>query len=171
MGTRKGSSPKSPSGKAEAKRKALGRPSGKPPKIIDYKELETMAALGMTHKSMAVLLGIHDTSWTYWLEKDPKFAKAYKNGRGKGERKLLGSLMNLVQEKSLGAIIFSLKSIYGYRENVNLVHLGDPEKPVNFVHKHMTEAEINQRIEELLRNGENKKTISATIVRNKDEID
>ena len=167
---RKGSSPDSPSGRAELAIKGK-RSKGKPEKKIDYDKLEQLAALGMTHKSMAVALGIHEGSWSYFCEKDPEFAAAYKKGRSKGEQILLSSLMGMVREKNLGAVIFALKAIYGYRENVTIQHSGDPDNPILHKHAHMTEAEINTRIQELLPyvKKEPPITIEAKDVSNKDD--
>jgi hypothetical protein len=153
VGKRKGSSPDSPSGRADAKRLGKGN-VGKPSKVIDYEKLKSLAALGMTHKSMAVALGIHETSWSYFCAKDPQFETAYKSGRQLGEQRLLTSLMQMVQEKNLGAVIFALKAIYGYREKVTVEHTGDPENPIVHKHAHMTEYEINSRIKELMSRGE-----------------
>ena len=102
---------------------------------------------------MAVALGIHETSFTYYTEKDPKFAQAYKSGRQLGEQRLLTSLMQMVQEKNLGAVIFALKAIYGFREKVTVEHTGDPDNPIVHKHAHMTEVEINSRIRELMQRG------------------
>jgi len=109
----------------------------------------------MTHKSMAVVIGIAEGSWSYFCEKDPEFLKAYKTGRAMGEQALLASLMQMVRDKNLGAIIFSLKSIYGYREKVTVEHTGDADNPVRHTHAHMTESEITSRIQELLKREEN----------------
>ncbi len=148
---RKGSSPDSPSGRAELARR--GKPVGRPRTVIDYDKLKALSALGMTHKSMATAIGIAEGSWSYFCEKDPEFLKAYKEGRQLGEQRLLTSLMQMVQEKNLGAVIFSLKAIYGYREKVEVQHTGDPDNPIVHKHAHMTETEINSRIKELLRRG------------------
>lgn len=60
---------------------------------------------------------------------------------------------HVVEGNNVTALIFALKSMCGYRENVNLFHQGaTPDAPIEVLqkHEHMTEVELKQRVSELL---------------------
>jgi len=87
----------------------------RPRKKLDENQITGMAGQGSTVHEIAAVLDVSPDT----IER--RFAAAVKRGRLLHQRSLKRYLYELAQEKNLGAIVFSFKLFYGYREKQEVV--------------------------------------------------
>lgn len=88
------------------------------PKIeIDLKQVETLAANGLTQQQIADALGISERTFRDRKSNSAEFAEAIKRGKAKGIAIVTNKLMEKVKAGNVTAMIFFLKSQAGWKEN------------------------------------------------------
>ncbi len=104
---------------------------GRPPKPIDLKVLEELAALQCTDGEIAAALDVSPATIVNRRESDPDFLKAYTKGRERGKRSLRRILFGIATDPThksqLGAAIWLSKQ-----------HLGMSDKREDKVEQHVT---------------------------------
>src|SRR5262245_5098668 len=79
--------------------------------------IAAMYGAGARHKDVARRLGIHDTRWKLTIETDPRAADAMEAGRSELHEELMGLLLSKAKAGNVPCLLFSLKVLFGYREN------------------------------------------------------
>ncbi|HMN37311.1 MAG TPA: hypothetical protein PKD49_06320 [Hyphomicrobium sp.] len=78
--------------------------------------VEDAAAEGLSHESIATLLGIRTASWADVRRRHQDAMEAFVAGRARYDTKLKRQLNKHIDEGNLTGIIWGMKSILGYRE-------------------------------------------------------
>lgn len=101
------------------------------PKIeIDLKQVEALAANGLTQQQIADSLGISvDTLYSRKRE-NKDFQEAIKRGKAKGIAIVTNKLMGKIKNGNTTAIIFFLKSQAGWKESQITEHTGLDGNPI-----------------------------------------
>ncbi|SMB88495.1 hypothetical protein SAMN05660772_02818 [Pasteurella testudinis DSM 23072] len=87
------------------------------PKIeINLKQVEALAARGLTQQQIADSLGISETTLYTNKRENVDFAEAIKRGKAKGIATVTNKLFAKIEEGNLTATIFYLKTQAGWRE-------------------------------------------------------
>ena len=91
------------------------------PKIeINLKQVEALAARGLTQQQIADSLGISESTLYTNKRENVDFAEAIKRGKAKGIATVTNKLFAKIEEGNLTATIFYLKTQAGWKEtNVN----------------------------------------------------
>lgn len=87
-------------------------PGGRPPKPIDYAEVERLAASGNTQEDIA---GAFDVDRTNLLDR-PEFRHSYKRGMEEGRRSLRSRAFEMAMSGDKTMMIFLLKNLCGMRD-------------------------------------------------------
>ena len=100
------------------------------PKIqIDLKQVESLAANGLTQEQIASALGISETTLHQRKRDSADFAAAIKRGKAKGIALVTNKLMESIKGGNMTGMIFFLKTQAGWKET-NVQELtganGDP---------------------------------------------
>lgn len=91
------------------------------PKIeIDLKQVEALAANGLTMQQIADSLGISRTTLQMRKAENEQFEQAIKRGKAKGIAIVTNKLMEQIKSGNTTAIIFFLKSQAGWKESQQL---------------------------------------------------
>lgn len=97
------------------------------PKIhIDLKQVESLAANGLTDEQIASALGISRTTLASRKRENEQFVQAIKRGKAKGIALVTNKLMESIKGGNMTAMIFFLKTQAGWKEtNVQEVKMAD----------------------------------------------
>lgn len=88
-----------------------GKGVGRNKLVIDYSEVERLAALNMTDKNIALCLGIHERSLSKRKLDDDRFIQAMQKGKARGLAAVTGALAhNAIEKNNVVAQIFFLKN-------------------------------------------------------------
>src|SRR4051812_9304363 len=101
----------------------MARPTWTPSET-ELKQIETMAALGLTNEQIAVSLGIVPATLYNKKKSNEEFDLAMKRGRAKAIIKAAARIMSEIDDGNLQAAMFFLRTQGGWREksetNVNV---------------------------------------------------
>ena len=87
------------------------------PKIkIDLKQVESLAANGLTQEQIAAALGISESTLHKRKKENTEFTAAIKRGKAKGIALVTNKLMESIKGGNMTAMIFFLKTQAGWRE-------------------------------------------------------
>lgn len=117
----------------EDKKGPGGRPPWSPtPEVI--KQIEGLAARGLTKEQIAEAIGIGKSTLFAKQNEFQELVDALNRGRVKAIVAITNKLFMLATEKeNLGAIIFWLKNVAGWRDRIETSM--DPERPARVVHE------------------------------------
>lgn len=91
------------------RRRALAEP--------DYVTVAAMAARGARQVDIARRLGMAPDTWRRIREDDERAKAAFEAGRSELHEELVSKLIAKAKAGNVACLIFSLKSLYGYRDN------------------------------------------------------
>ena len=95
------------------------------PKIhIDLKQVESLAANGLTDEQIASALGISRTTLANRKRENEQFVQAIKRGKAKGIALVTNKLMESIKGGNITAMIFFLKTQAGWKETNVQEHTG-----------------------------------------------
>jgi hypothetical protein len=95
------------------------------PKIqIDLKQVESLAANGLTQEQIASALGISETTLHQRKRDSADFAAAIKRGKAKGIAVVTNKLMESIKGGNMTGMIFFLKTQAGWKETNVQEHTG-----------------------------------------------
>jgi len=87
------------------------------PKIhIDLKQVESLAANGLTQEQIAAALGISESTLHKRKQENTEFTAAIKRGKAKGIALVTNKLMESIKGGNMTGMIFFLKTQAGWRE-------------------------------------------------------
>ena len=87
------------------------------PKIhIDLKQVESLAANGLTQEQIAAALGISESLLYQQKRENEEFAAAIKRGKAKGIALVTNKLMESIKGGNMTGMIFFLKTQAGWKE-------------------------------------------------------
>ena len=120
------------------------------PKIhIDLKQVESLAANGLTHEQIAAALGISESTLTKRKKENTDFTDAIKRGKAKGIALVTNKLMESIKGGNMTGMIFFLKTQAGWKETNVQEHTGANGKPLIPSAKEMTTDELKAELEAL----------------------
>ncbi len=120
------------------------------PKIqIDLKQVESLAANGLTQEQIAAALGISESTLTKRKKENTDFADAIKRGKAKGIALVTNKLMESIKGGNMTAMIFFLKTQAGWKETNIQEHTGANGKDLIPSAKQMTTDELKAELEAL----------------------
>ena len=95
------------------------------PKIhIDLKQVESLAANGLTDEQIASALGISRTTLASRKRENEQFVQAIKKGKAKGVAVVTNKLMESIKGGNMTGMIFFLKTQAGWKETSVQEHTG-----------------------------------------------
>ena len=95
------------------------------PKIqIDLKQVESLAANGLTQEQIACALGISESTLTKRKKENTDFTDAIKRGKAKGIALVTNKLMESIKGGNMTGMIFFLKTQAGWKETNIQEHTG-----------------------------------------------
>lgn len=94
----------------------MSKKKTKPRIELDLKQVETLAANGLTQQQIADALGISARTLYNQKKLNADFAEAIKKGKAKGIAIVTNKLMEQAKEGNTTAIIFFLKTQAGWKE-------------------------------------------------------
>ena len=95
------------------------------PKIqIDLKQVESLAANGLTQEQIAAALGISESTLHKRKKENTEFTAAIKRGKAKGIALVTNKLMESIKGGNMTAMIFFLKTQAGWKETNIQEHTG-----------------------------------------------
>ena len=95
------------------------------PKIqIVLKQVESLAANGLTHEQIAAALGISESTLTKRKRESADFTDAIKRGKAKGIAVVTNKLMESIKGGNMTGMIFFLKTQAGWKETNVQEHTG-----------------------------------------------
>ena len=95
------------------------------PKIhIDLKQVESLAANGLTQEQIAAALGISERTLRSRKGDNADFADAIKRGKAKGIALVTNKLMESIKGGNMTGMIFFLKTQAGWKETNVQEHTG-----------------------------------------------
>ena len=95
------------------------------PKIhIDLKQVESLAANGLTQEQIAAALGISESTLTKRKRESADFTDAIKRGKAKGIALVTNKLMESIKGGNMTGMIFFLKTQAGWKETNVQEHTG-----------------------------------------------
>jgi hypothetical protein len=122
--------------------------------VWDTVEIEKLAALGLTQEEIAYNCGASPATWyAHIKEGNSDILEAYKRGKGKHAKLVIGKLAQLGSQGNVSALIFLAKAHHGRRENIVLTHEGNADNPVHMAvdYTKLTPEQRRARIAELER--------------------
>ena len=120
------------------------------PKIhIDLKQVESLAANGLTQEQIAAALGISESTLHKRKKENTEFTAAIKRGKAKGIALVTNKLMESIKGGNMTAMIFFLKTQAGWKETNVQEHTGANGKPLIPSAKEMTTDELKAELEAL----------------------
>lgn len=90
----------------------------RPPKKIDYDQVERLAARGMTQAQIARCIGVSENTVSVKKKTDPKFLAAIEKGAAMGIAAVTGMLLKNINLGKETSIIFFLKCRAGWKETL-----------------------------------------------------
>ena len=104
------------------------------PKIqIDLKQVESLAANGLTQEQIAAALGISETTLHQRKRDSADFAAAIKRGKAKGIALVTNKLMESIKGGNMTGMIFFLKTQAGWKETNVQEHTGANGDPISLL--------------------------------------
>ena len=101
------------------------------PKIqIDLKQVESLAANGLTQEQIAAALGISESTLHKRKQENTEFTAAIKRGKAKGIALVTNKLMESIKGGNMTAMIFFLKTQAGWKETNVQEHTGANGQPI-----------------------------------------
>lgn len=101
------------------------------PKIkIDLKQVESLAANGLTDEQIASALGISRTTLSNRKRENEQFVLAIKRGKAKGIALVTNKLMESIKGGNITGMIFFLKTQAGWKETNVQEHTGADGQPI-----------------------------------------
>ena len=101
------------------------------PKIhIDLKQVESLAANGLTQEQIAAALGISERTLRSRKGEIADFADAIKRGKAKGIALVTNKLMESIKGGNMTGMIFFLQTQAGWKETNVQEHTGADGKPI-----------------------------------------
>ena len=101
------------------------------PKIhIDLKQVESLAANGLTDEQIASALGISRTTLSNRKRENEQFVQAIKKGKAKGIALVTNKLMESIKGGNITGMIFFLKTQAGWKETNVQEHTGADGNPI-----------------------------------------
>ena len=101
------------------------------PKIhIDLKQVESLAANGLTDEQIASALGISRTTLSNRKRENEQFVQAIKKGKAKGIALVTNKLMESIKGGNMTGMIFFLKTQAGWKETNVQEHTGADGNPI-----------------------------------------
>jgi len=98
------------------------------PKIhIDLKQVESLAANGLTQEQIAAALGISESTLHKRKQENTEFTAAIKRGKAKGIALVTNKLMESIKGGNMTGMIFFLKTQAGWKETNVQEHTGKDE--------------------------------------------
>jgi len=95
------------------------------PKIhIDLKQVESLAANGLTQEQIAAALGISESTLHKRKQENTDFTAAIKRGKAKGIALVTNKLMESIKDGNMTGMIFFLKTQAGWKETTVQEHTG-----------------------------------------------
>jgi hypothetical protein len=82
----------------------------------DYPLIASLASTGHREVDIARRLGISTDCWRRLRVEDERAAEAWETGRGQEHQQLYGKLFHLAMDGNVIALLFLLKTRFGYRE-------------------------------------------------------
>jgi len=120
------------------------------PKIhIDLKQVESLAANGLTQEQIAAALGISESTLTKRKKENTDFADAIKRGKAKGIALVTNKLMESIKGGNMTGMIFFLKTQAGWKETNVQEHTGANGTALIPSAKQMTTDELKAELEAL----------------------
>ena len=120
------------------------------PKIqIDLKQVESLAANGLTDEQIASALGISRTTLSNRKRENEQFVQAIKRGKAKGIALVTNKLMESIKGGNMTGMIFFLKTQAGWKETNVQEHTGANGKDLIPSAKQMTTDELKAELEAL----------------------
>ena len=120
------------------------------PKIhIDLKQVESLAANGLTQEQIAAALGISESTLTKRKKENTDFTDAIKRGKAKGIALVTNKLMESIKGGNMTGMIFFLKTQAGWKETTVQEHTGANGKDLIPSAKQMTTDELKAELEAL----------------------
>ena len=120
------------------------------PKIhIDLKQVESLAANGLTQEQIAAALGISESTLTKRKKENTDFTDAIKRGKAKGIALVTNKLMESIKGGNMTGMIFFLKTQAGWKETNVQEHTGANGKDLIPSAKQMTTDELKAELEAL----------------------
>ena len=98
----------------------------------DYLTISAMAARGFRERDIARRLGMAPDTWRRVRDRDPQALEAFEAGRSELHDELISKLLEKAREGQVACLIFSLKILFGYREN----------QPIEVEHTHNVRIEL-----------------------------
>ena len=119
------------------------------PKIhIDLKQVESLAANGLTDEQIALALGISRTTLASRKRESEQFVQAIKKGKAKGIAVVTNKLMESIKGGNITAMIFFLKTQAGWKETNVQEHTGANGAPIQ-TQATISKDDIKQAMKEL----------------------
>ena len=104
------------------------------PKIhIDLKQVESLAANGLTDEQIASALGISRTTLSNRKRENEQFVLAIKRGKAKGIALVTNKLMESIKGGNMTGMIFFLKTQAGWKETNVQEHTGANGDPISLL--------------------------------------
>ena len=104
------------------------------PKIhIDLKQVESLAANGLTQEQIAAALGISESTLHKRKKENTEFTAAIKRGKAKGIALVTNKLMESIKGGNMTAMIFFLKTQAGWKETNVQEHTGANGDPISLL--------------------------------------
>jgi len=120
------------------------------PKIhIDLKQVESLAANGLTQEQIAAALGISESTLHKRKQENTEFTAAIKRGKAKGIALVTNKLMESIKGGNMTGMIFFLKTQAGWKETNVQEHTGANGKDLIPSAKQMTTDELKAELEAL----------------------
>ena len=120
------------------------------PKIhIDLKQVESLAANGLTQEQIASALGISESTLTKRKRESADFTDAIKRGKAKGIALVTNKLMESIKGGNMTGMIFFLKTQAGWKETNVQEHTGANGTALIPSAKQMTTDELKAELEAL----------------------
>ena len=118
------------------------------PKIqIDLKQVESLAANGLTQEQIACALGISETTLHQRKRDSADFAAAIKRGKAKGIALVTNKLMESIKGGNMTGMIFFLKTQAGWKETNIQEHTGANGGAIEIKQtQDLTDSELNEEL-------------------------
>lgn len=104
---------------------------------LDLARVEELAANGLSEEEVAASMGVSRVTIQRRKREDEAFVSAWKRGKQKSFAEVTNTLMSLVREKNLGAVVWFEKTRKGYSDRVQQEVSGRDGAPISIETKHV----------------------------------
>ena len=107
----------------------------RPKPVIDYAEVERLAAQGLTQEQICSCIGISTATLYKYKKLDKDFAEALKRGQHRGIEAVTNALFQSAVEGNLGAQVFYLKNRgkEDWKDKQDLEHSGETSHTITVI--------------------------------------